>query len=96
VTDRDRPCGKKMYTSSTSTLAAPSLQQRQSSRGGVGGGIGMGGVSQGVSNQRFSPKSFRYNGRVASVLLPCLVVLVGYGGPLVAGVLIVRSFWLII
>ena len=56
----------------------------------------MGGVSQGVSNQRFSPKSFRYNGRVASVLLPCLVVLVGYGGPLVAGVLIVRSFWLII
>lgn len=53
----------------------------------------MSGVSQGVSNQRFSPKSFRYNGRMASVLLPSLVVLVGYGGPLVAGVLIVSSFY---
>lgn len=78
-----------MYSSSTSTLAAPSLQQRQFGRSGVE----MGGVSQGVSNQRFSPKSFRYNGRVASVLLPCLVTLVGYGGPLVAGVLIVRTFY---
>lgn len=78
-----------MYSSSTSTLAAPSLQQRQFGRSGAG----MGGVSQGVSNQRFSPKPFRYNGRVASVLLPCLVTLVGYGGPLVAGVLIVRTFY---
>ena len=34
--------------------------------------------------------SFQYNGRVASVLLPSVLVLVGYGGPLVAGVLLVR------
>ena len=32
---------------------------------------------------------FLYNGRVASVLLASLIVLVGYGGPLVAGVLLV-------
>lgn len=34
---------------------------------------------------------FLYNGRVASVLLASLIVLVGYGGPLVAGVLLVRG-----
>lgn len=33
--------------------------------------------------------SFLYNGRVASVLVASLIVLVGYGGPLVAGVLLV-------
>lgn len=91
--DRDQ-ISTEMYSSSTSTLAAPSLQQRQFGRSGVGiGSVVMDSVSQGASNQRFSPKSFRYNGRVASVLLPCLVTLVGYGGPLVAGVLIVRTFY---
>lgn len=34
--------------------------------------------------------SFLYNGRVAAVLISSLSVLVGYGGPLVAGVLLVR------
>lgn len=33
--------------------------------------------------------SFIYNERVALVLIPSLLVLVGYGGPLVAGVLLV-------
>ena len=36
--------------------------------------------------------SFSYNERVALVLIPSLVVLVGYGGPLVAGVLLVRLY----
>jgi len=36
--------------------------------------------------------SFSYNERVALVLIPSLLVLVGYGGPLVAGVLLVRLY----
>ncbi|WPT14438.1 hypothetical protein PSENEW3_00000568 [Picochlorum sp. SENEW3] len=40
---------------------------------------------------KFTPKSFKYNGRVAAVLLTSLLVLVGYGGPAVAGVLITGS-----
>ena len=36
-------------------------------------------------------KTFQYNGRVAAVILPCLGIFVGYGGPVVAGVLIVRD-----
>lgn len=47
------------------------------------------GSSMEATNRGVTPKSFKYNGQVASVLLPSLVVLVGYGGPVVAGVLIV-------
>jgi hypothetical protein len=42
-------------------------------------------------NRGIASKSFKYNGRVAAVLLSSLLVLVGYGGPMVAGVLIVSS-----
>ncbi len=45
------------------------------------------------SRGKFTPKSFKYNGRVAAVLLTSLVVLMGYGGPTVAGVLIVRYYY---
>lgn len=52
------------------------------------------GASEGYrarSKSRIASKSFKYNGRVAAVLLSSLLVLVGYGGPMVAGVLIVSS-----
>jgi hypothetical protein len=40
-------------------------------------------------SQRFSPQPFLYNGRVASVLLPTLAIIAGYGGSIVAGILMV-------
>ena len=36
---------------------------------------------------RYAPSSFQHNARVAAVLLPSLIVLVGFGGKLAAGVL---------
>lgn len=42
---------------------------------------------------RFSPKPFKYNGRVAAALLPSLAVLASYGGSQVAAVLVVSALW---
>lgn len=54
------------------------------------------GSRESASRGKFTAKSFKYNGRVAAVLLTSLLVLVGYGGPAVAGVLIVRFYCIII
>ena len=40
-------------------------------------------------HRRSCAQAFQYNGRVALALLPCLAVLAGYGGPPVAGILLV-------
>jgi len=46
-------------------------------------------VSHDTTKNGDTLSSFSYNGRVALALIPSLIVLVGYGGPLVAGVLLV-------
>lgn len=40
---------------------------------------------------RYMPSSFQHNARVAAVLLPSIVILVGFGGKLPAGVLILGA-----
>jgi hypothetical protein len=36
---------------------------------------------------RYTPNAFKHNGRMAVVLLPAVILLVGFGGKLPAGVL---------
>ena len=40
---------------------------------------------------RFVPNDFQYNGRVATALVPSLVVLAGFGGKYPVGVLLVSA-----
>lgn len=42
---------------------------------------------------RFSPSPFKYNERVAPVLIPCLIVLSGVAGKAVAGILLAGAMF---
>ncbi|CAI5471559.1 unnamed protein product [Closterium sp. Yama58-4] len=46
------------------------------------------GSAASAGDGRFVPNPFQYNARVASALVPCVLVLLGAGGPLVVGTLV--------
>ncbi|GJP32031.1 hypothetical protein CLOM_g16576 [Closterium sp. NIES-68] len=46
------------------------------------------GATASAGDGRFVPHPFQYNARVASALVPCVLVLLGAGGPVVVGTLI--------
>lgn len=41
-----------------------------------------------MDGMRYAPNSFRHNARVATVLLPAIILLVGFGGKLPVGILL--------
>ncbi|CAI5500744.1 unnamed protein product [Closterium sp. Naga37s-1] len=47
-----------------------------------------GGSTASAGDGRFVPNPFQYNARVASALVPCVLVLLGAGGPIVVGTLV--------
>ncbi|CAI5457977.1 unnamed protein product [Closterium sp. Yama58-4] len=46
------------------------------------------GSAASAGDGRFVPNTFQYNARVASALVPCVLVLLGAGGPVVVGTLV--------
>lgn len=47
-------------------------------------------TSSRAEGSRFAANSFQYNGRVALMLVPALIVLLDFGGTFVMGALVVR------